>query len=162
MRALLTALTALMLCSAPSTAKDLEDAFAAYKAGDYQRAFRLLAPQAKQGHAEAQFNLGMMYFKGNGVQKDYGKAMHWYRRAAERGHAEAQSNLGLMYATGLGVSKDFVEAYAWWDIATEQGNDDAKHNKTILEYRMKSEQIAKAKGLSSVYWEMYVMPFQYY
>ena len=162
MRTLPATLTAIMLFATPATTKDLQGAFAAYEAGNYQKALKLLAPKAKNGHPKAQFNLGIMYFKGNGVQKDYAKALEWYRRAAKQGHAEAQSNLGLMYANGLGVLQNFVEAYAWWNLATEQGNVDAKHNKTILENRMNLVQMTKARSLSSEYWERYVMPFQYY
>ena len=61
MRALLTALTALMLFSTSVVAGDLEDGLAAYEVGDYQKAFRLFKPLAEQGYADAQFNLGLMY-----------------------------------------------------------------------------------------------------
>jgi len=50
--------------------------------------------QAEQGHAIAQFNLGVMYDKGEGVEKDYDEAFKWYRKAAEQGDADAQYNLG--------------------------------------------------------------------
>ena len=52
---------------------------------------------AEQGNAEAQFNLGLMYFNGRGVAQDYKVAAQWYRRAAEQGHAEGQTALGAMY-----------------------------------------------------------------
>ena len=38
----------------------------------------------------AQVNLGVMYRKGHGVERDYSKAANWYRKAAEQGDAEAQ------------------------------------------------------------------------
>jgi len=41
MRSLLTALTALMLFATPVVAGDWEDGMAAYRAGDYQKAFRI-------------------------------------------------------------------------------------------------------------------------
>jgi len=41
MRTLLTALTALMLFAPPVAAGDFEDAWAAYKVNDYQKAFQL-------------------------------------------------------------------------------------------------------------------------
>lgn len=49
MRTLFAALTALMLCATPVVAGDLEDGVAAFKAGDYQKTFRLLKPLAEQG-----------------------------------------------------------------------------------------------------------------
>ncbi|KAB2645301.1 MAG: SEL1-like repeat protein, partial [Verrucomicrobia bacterium] len=42
--------------------------------------------KAKQGDADAQFNLGVCYESGNGVAKDYVEAVKWYRKAAEQGN----------------------------------------------------------------------------
>ena len=64
MRTLLAALTALTLFATPVVAGDLEDGFAAYDAGNYQKAFRLFKPLAEQGHVWTQYELGVMYFKG--------------------------------------------------------------------------------------------------
>lgn len=43
--------------------------------------------RADQGVAEAQHNLGVMYFNGDGVRQDYAEALKWYRKAAEQGYA---------------------------------------------------------------------------
>ena len=77
---------------------------------------------AKQGDAFAQFNLGVMYYNGDGVPQDYSEAAKWYRKAAEQGHAKAQSNLGVMYADGKGVPKDYVKAYMWLEVAVTQAS----------------------------------------
>ena len=61
MRTLLAALTALMLFATPVVAGDYQDGWAASKAGDFQKAFRLLKPFAEQGHARAQTVLGLIY-----------------------------------------------------------------------------------------------------
>ena len=59
---------ALLLCvSAPVSAGPFEDGQAAYEAKDYATALRLWRPLADQGHPLAQFNLGKMYRKGEGV-----------------------------------------------------------------------------------------------
>ena len=82
------------------------------------KAFKWYHKAAEQGNVEAQFNLGLMYEKRQGVPQDYVEAGNWYRRAAEQGFAEAQTNLGTMYFTGLGVPKDYVLAYMWSFLAT--------------------------------------------
>ena len=41
--------------------------------------------KAENGDAEAQNNLGSMYFHGKGVELDYKKAVEWYIRSAEQG-----------------------------------------------------------------------------
>ena len=51
---------------------------------------------AEQGHAHAQNNLGLMYYKGLGVAQDDAEAGRWFRKAAEQGHAEAQFYLAFM------------------------------------------------------------------
>ena len=58
---------------------------------------------AKQGIAEAQYNLGLMYSKGEGMPNDDKEAVKWYRLSAEQRITGAQSNLGLMYEKGQGV-----------------------------------------------------------
>ena len=50
----------------------------------------------KQGHAGAQFSLGLMYVDGRGVVKDEVEALKWCRMAAEQGYAGAQCLLGVM------------------------------------------------------------------
>ena len=55
---------------------------------------RLLRPLADQGDATAQYDLGLMYAKGQGVPQDYAEAVKWFRKAADQGDASAQYNLG--------------------------------------------------------------------
>jgi TPR repeat protein len=76
---------------------------------------------ADQGNAEAQFELGKAYYRGDvGVAKDDVEAMKWYRKAADQGFAKALLELGYLYYLGLaGVAKDDVEAYAYFHLACE-------------------------------------------
>ena len=43
------------------------------------------------------YNLGVLYFNGQGVEQDYSKAFNLFRKSAERGYAAAQLNLGYMW-----------------------------------------------------------------
>jgi TPR repeat protein len=45
------------------------------------------------GHALAMNNIGELYEKGMGVEKDLDAAIEWYRKAAEQGEENAQSAL---------------------------------------------------------------------
>ena len=60
---------------------------------------------AEQGHARAQYNLGVAYSNGEGVEQDYVEAVKWWRLAAEQGIADAQYNLGIAYYYGEVLSK---------------------------------------------------------
>ena len=90
--------------------------------------FEKVLALAEQGDAAAQYNLGVMYAKGQGVAKDFAEAMKWYRKSAEQGNARAQINLGYMYAAGRGVAQDYSEAMKWYTKAAEQGNARAQYN----------------------------------
>ena len=105
---------------------DFEDGVAAFYRGNYERAFAEFRWLAEQGHAPAQYRLGVMYDDGKGVRQDDAEAVKWYRRAAEQGHAPAQSALGVRYATGQGVPQDYVTAYAWTNIAAAHGHTNAR------------------------------------
>jgi len=104
----------------------------AYDQGNYATAFKEMRPLAEQGVAAAQFNLGIMYEKGQGVLQDYAQAREWYLKAAEQGHAAAQVNMGVMYGKGLGVPQDDGEAVRWYRLAAVQGHATAQFNLGIL------------------------------
>ena len=65
-------------------------------AKDYVEAVKWYRKAAEQNHAEAQYNLGICYAGGQGVEKDYVEAVKWFRKAAEQNDAEAQYSLGCV------------------------------------------------------------------
>ena len=88
----------------------------------------VLLKSARDGNAQAQSDLGNMYFEGRGVPQNYAEGVKWYRLAAEQGNANAQDNLGVCYATGRGVFQNFSEAVKWFTMAAEQGSANAQYN----------------------------------
>ena len=118
------------------------------KLKDYKMTFEEWELLAKQGIAEAQYNLGLMYSKGEGVPSDDKEAVKWYRLSAEQRITGAQSNLGLMYEKGQGVEQDYVEAHKWFNIAGVNGNEIGRRNADIVEKKMTPGQIAVAVGLT--------------
>ena len=70
--------------------------------------------RADKGDADARYNLGIMYRRGEGVPQDDAEAVAWYRKAADQGNANAQVSHGVMYANGRGVPQDFTQAVAWY------------------------------------------------
>ena len=78
--------------------------------------------KAEQGHSRAQYNLGWMYYHGNGVLQEYKESVRWYRKSAEQGYSKAQYNLGQLYRQGKGVSQDYKQAVEWVRKAAEQGH----------------------------------------
>ena len=105
------------LLAAALLALGLNQAVWADDASDFRQTRQL----AEQGVAEAQFNLGGMYEKGQGVRQDYAEAVKWYRQAAEQGYVKAQYNLGARYFTGRGVHQDFHLSKEWFGKACDGG-----------------------------------------
>ena len=75
--------------------KTLEQYKSWYGTGEYQKALVLIQPLAEEGDARAQYNLGVHYEFGHGVEQDDDIAALWYRKAAEQGDSGAQHNLPL-------------------------------------------------------------------
>ena len=109
-------------------AGDAKDCADYLTAEDYKRAFPLCSRAAKQGDVLAQSVLGLLYFDGRGVPKNYREAIKWFRLAAWQGDATAQYSLGFMYANGKGVPKNDREAVKWYRLAAEQGHVKAQVN----------------------------------
>lgn len=102
-------------------AADFNIGLDAYNRGDFAAALREWQPIAEKGDPHAQYNLGLLYARGQGVPQDYAQAASWYQKAAEQGVPAAQYNLGVMYANGQGVKADPQEASKWFLKAAEQG-----------------------------------------
>lgn len=48
---------------------------------------------AKQGDVDAQYNVGLYYYRGQGVEKNFTQALYWFTKAAEQGHEGAKETL---------------------------------------------------------------------
>jgi uncharacterized protein len=81
----------------------------------------------RQGHAEAQFVLGLIYENGNTIKRDYVKATRWFKCSAEQGFALGEYNYARMLALGLGVDKNRKDGIKWYILAAEQGISEAQY-----------------------------------
>ena len=59
--------------------------------------------RAKAGDAAAQYDVGVLYARGDGLVQDYASAASWFHAAAAQGNVAAEYNLGVLYERGLGV-----------------------------------------------------------
>jgi uncharacterized protein len=107
----------------PGAAADVAAGMQAFKNKDYAKAFAEWKAAAEAGQAEAQFDLGVLYAQGKGVQRDLTMAERWYRKSAEQGNAEAEFALGQMYSRGWGVPRDEADALRWFQMASNPDAD---------------------------------------
>ena len=141
-------LCVLLLVATAALAEPVEDGLSALNKGDTGAAVKAFREGAAQGNGPAQYNLGTMYYTGQGVPQDYAEAVKWYRLAAEQGDADAQLNLGLMYVNGRGVLEDYVRAHMWFNLAAVSGDARALKNRDLRASLMTSAQIAEAQKLA--------------
>jgi len=104
---------------------------------------------AEQGDMEAQFNLGLMYYDGEGTEVNYEKALYWWEKAAEQGDVRAQFNVGSMYYDGEGTEVNYKKALYWYEKAAEQGDVDAQFETGCIYYKGEGTKRNKEKAL---YW----------
>ena len=85
------------------------------------RKFSSTTIEAKNGNANAQFDLAIMYANGRGVQKSEKKAFNWFHKAAKNNHAVAKHYMGISFLQGRGVKKQSHLAKYWFKLANKQG-----------------------------------------
>ena len=118
----------LILSGTPVLANETQEALNAINRGDYKTAINIWKNLANRGNNAAQFNLGLMYLKGDGFKQNFSKAAKWFRLAAIQGNLEAQLKLGEMYFNGNGVPRDYKRAAKWYLYSSKQGNIAAQFN----------------------------------
>jgi TPR repeat protein len=104
----------------------------AYNARNYALALKEITPLAKAGNPDAEQLLGLMYYMGRGLQRDYKEAFAWSQKAALQGKADAEYLIGAMYYQGNAVPLDQKQAVYWFRKAAEQGQAEAQYALGLL------------------------------
>lgn len=87
---------------------------------------------AEKGNAEAQYELSVRYFYGDGVPQDYAKALMWIQKAATKGLVDAQYDLAVCYEKGDIVEQNYFIAVEWYKKAAKNGHSGAMTNLALL------------------------------
>lgn len=108
-----------------------------------------LRQAAAQGHAEAQYVLGMAFLIGKDLPFDLSEAVHWLSASAWNGNSEALMQLADLAAKGQGFgSKDPVRAWVSYDLAAAQGVKPAEEARDRLAKSMNQKQLARARQVA--------------
>lgn len=106
-----------------------------------------LQKQAEAGDAAAQFQLGRLYFRGEGVAKNEASAIEWISKSAEQGNTDAIASMGFFYSQGAGVPKDEKKAVEWFRRGAEAGSATCKLNLGLLLRQGKTIQLSNDESL---------------
>ncbi|MCH8862190.1 MAG: sel1 repeat family protein [Proteobacteria bacterium] len=107
--------------TAGASAGEFEDAVVAYQASDYAAAYPAFMDMASAGHSGAETMLGVMYFGGQGVERNESFAAIWFFKASRKGNPNAHLAFGSLHIRGVGVLQNLSKAYKWLLLAAERG-----------------------------------------
>ncbi|MCD8291866.1 MAG: SEL1-like repeat protein [Prevotella sp.] len=99
---------------------------------NYVKALEFFKKAACNDHALAQYQLGLLYFRGvsyAGIHRNYEEAVKWFSLAAEQGLQSAQIELGNCYYNGNGVPQNYDKAEIWYERAADHGNKCEQYKK---------------------------------
>ena len=117
----LAAWTALQLFFGPA-AEDLNKAIDLYRDNKAADAAPYFRRAADQGNIRAQFQVGWMLDKGEGMPSDPANAVVWYRKAADQGDGEAAAALGQLFENGKGLAENYISAAEWYALSAKIGD----------------------------------------
>ena len=112
----------------------LAEALVAYQAGAFDTAVALWKDEAQQGTSDAQYALGLVLLKGQGVRSNPKQSLQWFGIAAKAGNTTAMFNLGGMYWEGIGTTADPTMAVYWWTRAAEKRDPASQFNLGLAYY----------------------------
>ena len=147
----------LMLMAAGTARADFNDGVVAYIAGDYENAYNTMISIAKtdEKNALAQYYLGMMYLKGQGVEKNYEEAGKWFRKGAENRLPQAQYRLAELYTEGEGVPRDFEFAYIWYSVGAAHQHKLSQNAVEKARTKLSKNELAEADKMVAEFIEKY-------
>lgn len=111
----------------------------------YYLAKRFFEKAVSKGDGDAIYNLGLMYYKGLGVEKNPIKAVEYIKRAADKNIYNAIYDLGALYYNGeAGVKQDYEKAEFYFKKLPED-NKFNKANYFLGTIYLNNDDFGKAK-----------------
>jgi TPR repeat protein len=112
---------------------------AAFDRGDYAIALQSLQPVAQASDQLAQYQIGVMYLKGQGVAKNPHLGLEWLTNAAAAGAADAQSYMGTFNRRGDLVPQNYAEAMRWYLLAAKQNHENSQYRIALMYMHYRGE-----------------------
>jgi cell division septation protein DedD len=122
-------------------------AVAAYRAGDHGTALEGWRSLADEGNSLAQYNVGLLHYRGHGTTRSYAQALIWFHAAARQGLAASYLRLGAMFEGGEGVPRDFEQAYLWYTLAVSAFGPGPCRDKALERRRLLAKNLTEAQVL---------------
>jgi len=119
----------------------------------YEEALKLFKSLMEKGNLGATFMLGVMYYHGQGVSKDYDKARYYVFKAVRGGDKWSQKSLGDFYKTDNDLlGYDLNKAYYWYQRAAHQNLKEAERQAKFIHGRLGSPLVEKYRAILHDKW----------
>jgi uncharacterized protein len=126
-------------------------------AADAARSYLKIA--TTYGHPAAQYALGVMNIKGQGMKKNPQQGLKWLIAAARKRHAPSEAYLGELYWEGTLVRQDRTRAVMWYILATQSArqeeNPEIFDRLTRLQALTSEEERLEAEARARVWEDQY-------
>jgi TPR repeat protein len=106
---------------------------AGIEANPQKAAKQFLRIASVYAHPGAQYALGVMNLRGEGMKKNEQQGLKWLTAAAKKRDPEAEAYLGDLYWSGKTVQKSETRALMWYVLAHENAQPD-EHARIISRY----------------------------
>jgi len=123
-----------------------KEALKAYRTKDYETALNIWKEEVLKENDQAMANLGLMYLKGEGVEKDFQTAKEWFEKASTLGNDSANYNLALMYQSKIGVEEDVPKAIDYFREAVKKNHQGANFRLGLLLLKDRTDEILVREG----------------
>lgn len=111
------------------------------------------------GHPAAQYALGIMTMKGDGLKQNPQQGLKWLIAAARKRHAPSEAYLGELYWQGKYVQKDRTRAVMWYILAKQSArpeeNPEIYDRLDQLEIVVSEEERLEAAARARIWDEQY-------
>ena len=87
------------------------------------------------GDPKVCYHLGVIFYKGQDMQKNYGEASKFFGKACDGGNADGCSALGFIFYDGVGVEENNEEAARLFSKACDGGNGRGCKNYAIMKIK---------------------------
>jgi len=91
----------------------------------YKEAINKYLVASKEGSADAEYRLGLLYEKGLGVRLNMKSSIEWYELAAKKKHPLALYTLAIIYANGNYVKMNKRRAYKLFYLSKKYSKKDS-------------------------------------
>ncbi|WRF70081.1 sel1 repeat family protein [Helicobacter pylori] len=92
-----------------------------YDKQDFSKARKYFEKACDLKYGRGCFNLGRLYYYGEGVEKDFKKAFALFEKACDLNNSGGCGTLGMLYEFGQGVEKNLTKVAYFYSKACKLG-----------------------------------------